>query len=89
MDLQTRTTPAVALPEDPLERVDAGVLGKLIGVHLGRPFEQWTHQRLMAEPGPNEGFVHERLGQPWSSPTTWPAPSPSCGRSTTRAARRT
>ena len=28
-------------------RVYAGVLGKLIGVYLGRPFEQWTHQRIM------------------------------------------
>ena len=25
------------------ERVYAGVLGKIIGVYLGRPFEQWTH----------------------------------------------
>ena len=30
------------LPADYLERVYAGVLGKLIGVYLGRPFESWT-----------------------------------------------
>ena len=37
-------TPAMTLPNDYLTRVYAGVLGKLIGVYLGRPFEQWTHQ---------------------------------------------
>jgi hypothetical protein len=30
------------LPNDYLERVYAGVLGKIIGVYLGRPFEGWT-----------------------------------------------
>ena len=35
------------LPADYLERVYAGVLGKLIGVYLGRPFEGWTYQRIM------------------------------------------
>jgi hypothetical protein len=30
------------VPADYLERVYAGVLGKLIGVYLGRPFEGWT-----------------------------------------------
>ncbi len=52
------------LPDDYLERVYAGVLGKLIGVYLGRPFEGWTHQRIMAELGPIEYYVHERLNQP-------------------------
>jgi hypothetical protein len=32
----------VTVPADYLERVYAGVLGKLIGVYLGRPFEGWT-----------------------------------------------
>lgn len=50
--------------DDYLTRVYAGVLGKLIGVYLGRPFEQWTHQRIMAELGPIEYYVHDRLGQP-------------------------
>ena len=31
------------------EKVYAGVLGKLIGVYLGRPFEQWTHERILEE----------------------------------------
>lgn len=53
-----------ALPSDYLERVYAGVLGKLIGVYLGRPFEGWTHQRILAELGHVRYYVHEKLGQP-------------------------
>ncbi len=34
-----------AIPHDYAERVYAGVLGKLIGVYLGRPFEGWTYER--------------------------------------------
>ncbi|AEM39918.1 ADP-ribosylglycohydrolase family protein [Ketogulonicigenium vulgare] len=52
------------LPKDYVERVYAGVLGKLIGVYLGRPFEGWTYQRIMRELGPIEYYVHERLNQP-------------------------
>lgn len=52
------------LPSDYLERVYAGVLGKLIGVYLGRPFEGWTYQRIMRELGPICYYVHERLGDP-------------------------
>lgn len=52
------------IPNDYLERVYAGVLGKLIGVYLGRPFEGWTYQRIMEELGPIEYYVHERLNQP-------------------------
>ena len=51
-------------PNDYLERVYAGVLGKLIGVYLGRPFEGWTYQRIMDELGPIEYYVHERLNLP-------------------------
>ena len=52
------------LPADYAERVYAGVLGKTIGVYLGRPFEGWTYARILAELEPIEGYVHERLGQP-------------------------
>lgn len=52
------------VPNDYLERVYAGVLGKLVGVYLGRPFEGWTYQRIMNELGPIEYYVHERLNQP-------------------------
>lgn len=52
------------LPVDYLERVYAGVLGKIIGVYLGRPFEGWSFERIMAELGEVEYYVHERLGVP-------------------------
>src|ERR1700736_4438879 len=47
-----------------LERVYAGVLGKIIGVYLGRPFEGWTHHRIEAELGEIWDYVHERLRVP-------------------------
>ncbi len=53
-----------SIPADYLERVYAGVLGKLIGVYLGRPFEGWTYQRIMKELGTIEYYVHDRLGAP-------------------------
>ena len=52
------------IPADYEERVYAGVLGKLIGVYLGRPFEGWSHARILRELGPITGYVHERLGEP-------------------------
>lgn len=47
-----------------VERVYAGLLGKLIGVYLGRPFEMWSHARITAELGDIRYYVHERLNQP-------------------------
>jgi ADP-ribosylglycohydrolase len=52
------------LPEDYLQRVYAGVLGKLVGVYLGRPFENWTYQEIQEQLGDIEYYVHERLGLP-------------------------
>src|ERR1700732_4530012 len=49
-----------SIPHDYAERVYAGVLGKLIGVYLGRPFEGWTFERIMAELGPIDYYVNER-----------------------------
>ena len=46
----------MTLPHDYAERVYAGVLGKIIGVYLGRPFEGWTYERIL-----------EELGDPWLS----------------------
>jgi ADP-ribosylglycohydrolase len=54
----------MAVPGDYPERVYAGVLGKIIGVYLGRPFEGWTYERVMAELGEITYYVHERLGAP-------------------------
>ncbi|QPF83638.1 ADP-ribosylglycohydrolase family protein [Bradyrhizobium genosp. L] len=48
------------IPDDYAERVYAGVLGKLIGVYLGRPFEGWTYERIMRELGPINYYVNER-----------------------------
>jgi ADP-ribosylglycohydrolase len=52
------------LPENYEERVYAGVLGKMIGVYLGRPFEGWSHDRIIAELGEIWYYVHEKLGLP-------------------------
>ena len=54
----------MTLEEDYAERVYAGVLGKLIGVYLGRPFEQWTYDRIMEQLGEINYYVHEQLGVP-------------------------
>lgn len=57
-------TPAPALPADYLERAYAGVLGKIIGVYLGRPVEGWTYERILAELGETTGYLNDRLGVP-------------------------
>jgi ADP-ribosylglycohydrolase len=52
------------LPADYVERVYAGVLGKLIGVYLGRPFEGWSYERIISELGEINYYVHEKLNVP-------------------------
>lgn len=52
------------VPEDYLHRVYAGVLGKLVGVYLGRPFEGWTYQQILKKLGPIDYYVHEKFGLP-------------------------
>lgn len=52
------------IPADYEERVYAGILGKIIGVYLGRPFEGWAHKRIEQELGEVDRYVHERLGKP-------------------------
>jgi ADP-ribosylglycohydrolase len=52
------------LPTDYVERVYAGVLGKIIGVYLGRPFEGWEYERIIAELGEIWYYVHEKRGLP-------------------------
>ncbi len=54
----------MTLPHDYTERVYAGVLGKIIGVYLGRPFEGWSYERIMAELGEINYYVHEKLDVP-------------------------
>jgi ADP-ribosylglycohydrolase len=52
------------LTSDYRERVYAGVLGKIIGVYLGRPFEQWRHEAIEERLGEIRGYVHEKLNVP-------------------------
>ena len=54
----------MSLPADYTERVYAGVLGKIIGVYLGRPFEGWSYDKIMAELGEVNYYVHEQRGTP-------------------------
>ena len=48
------------LPADYDERVYAGVLGKIIGVYLGRPFEGWNYERILRDLGEITGYVNAR-----------------------------
>ncbi len=52
------------LPEDYAERTYAGVLGKAIGVYLGRPFEGWSYEALTDRFGEIDRYVHEDLNVP-------------------------
>ncbi len=54
----------VPLPADYAARVYAGVLGKIIGVYLGRPFEQWPYERIESTFGDLNYYVHEQVGVP-------------------------
>ncbi len=54
----------MSLPMDYVERAYAGVLGKIIGVYLGRPFEGWPHERILEELGEVWYYVHPRLNKP-------------------------
>jgi ADP-ribosylglycohydrolase len=47
-----------------LERVYAGILGKIIGVYLGRPIEGWTHERITAQWGEVDYYLNARLNRP-------------------------
>ncbi len=54
----------MSLPSDYRDRVYAGVLGKIIGVYLGRPFEMWSYEQIMAELGEINYYVNDRCGVP-------------------------
>ena len=54
----------MTFPPDYSERVYAGVLGKIIGVYLGRPFEGWTHEQIMASLGEIKYYVNDRRDLP-------------------------
>jgi ADP-ribosylglycohydrolase len=48
------------LPKRYIEQVYSGILGKIIGVYLGRPFEGWSYEKIMAELGEINYYVHEQ-----------------------------
>ncbi len=49
----------VTIPSDYAERVYAGVLGKIIGVYLGRPIEGWTYEKISDRVGEVDHYLHE------------------------------
>jgi len=61
IDLARRRTPR--FDADYEERVYAGLLGKAIGVYLGRPIEGWTYDRVTREVGEVDRYVSEELGK--------------------------
>ena len=54
----------VVFPPDYAERVYADVLGKIIGVYLGRPVEGWTDEQIMANVGEIKYYVHDHHDLP-------------------------
>ena len=52
------------LSDDVIHRTYAGVLGKIIGVYLGRPFEGWTYRNILKELGEITYYIHERFNDP-------------------------
>jgi ADP-ribosylglycohydrolase len=52
------------IPQNYETTVYAGVLGKIIGVYLGRPFEGWSHRRILEELGEVDYYVNDRLKRP-------------------------
>lgn len=54
----------MALPGDYAQRVYAGVLGKMIGVFMGRPVEGWTYAQIRDRFGEVRGYVNEAVGRP-------------------------
>lgn len=47
-----------------LHKTYAGVLGKIIGVYLGRPVEGWAYNDIVERFGQIEYYVNDRLGIP-------------------------
>ncbi len=49
----------MALHDNYLEQIYAAVLGKVIGVYMGRPFEGWSKKHIEAKFGEINRYVHE------------------------------
>jgi ADP-ribosylglycohydrolase len=46
------------------EKVYSGILGKIIGVYLGRPIENWTFDKISSKFGQIDYYVHKELSFP-------------------------
>lgn len=46
------------------EQIYAGVLGKIIGVYLGRPVEGWSYDKIRENFDEVKYYVHEKVGVP-------------------------
>jgi ADP-ribosylglycohydrolase len=55
---------SVPFPDLYNQRVYAGVLGKMIGVYLGRPVEGWGYETIAQRFGEVRSYVHEQVGAP-------------------------
>src|SRR5262245_51306109 len=64
MSTPSAYTVHMTIPDYYHERVYAGVLGKLIGVYLGRPVEGWPPDRIRKELSEITAYVHDRLNAP-------------------------
>ena len=60
MNVRVSPTPLTAVAE----RTYAGVLGKLIGVYLGRAVEGWTYEAIRDTFGEVEDYVNHRVNWP-------------------------
>lgn len=54
----------MALSQEYKDKIYAGVLGKMIGVYLGRPVEGWPYQSIIDRFGEIPYYVNEELGLP-------------------------
>ena len=50
------------IPKNYLEKIYSGILGKLIGVFLGRPFEGWTYEKITKVKDPSYIVLDELFG---------------------------
>ena len=55
---------SISTPNDYLERVYAGLLGKCIGIYAGHPFELWGYDRIVAELGEINYYVNDHFNSP-------------------------
>lgn len=47
-----------------IQKIYAGILGKIIGVYLGRPIENWSYQQIKQRFGKIDRFVNQDLNLP-------------------------